>query len=277
MAKNIAKTSAEIKLDAETILRDLNIALNEDAPFSDITAKRDELRKTIALFNKQARLETFKLLRAKANPMMAAIEEMVYATMTLKEDKDKDSGLTIAYRLEAGQAYIDLLDFEKFCDGKQIASNTAWKYMIEKLNFRLALRIAKEIGDDPRIVEKRYHITSEAMGIDLADNPTSNTKLLKALQGIVDAILYEDNDGKNKYRATSHDVQFLLNTLTGAGKEAHGVRYANVSTARNLVMRIMNRIITDSTYRLEYKSKLDAAKEAENGEADKAENEKEVA
>lgn len=261
MKTNITKTSAELKLDAEAVQLSLNTALNEDS-YSDITKKRDELKKKVGEYNQKTKLENFAILRSAEKPMLAAIEKLTYGTMTIKEEKDKESGITIKYKLEAGSAYIDLLEFESFCEGKTIAANTAWKYKLEKYNYIMALRIAKDIGDDYKVVEKRYHISQEAMNIDKDNKPISNTQMLKGLQAIIDAIIYEDKNGTNCYKATSHDVAFLINTLTTAGKTAHGVRYANASTTRNLIARMLNRIVEDGSYKLEYMTKKDAESES---------------
>lgn len=256
------KSSLELKLDAEAVQLSLNTALNEDS-FSDITRKRDELKKAVGNYNEKAKLENFVLLRDSVNPMLSAIEKLTYGTMSIREEKDKDTGIIIRYILEASTSYIDLLEFEKFCEGKKIATSTAWKYMLEKFNFVLALRIAKDLGIDYKTVEKRYSISQEAYSIDKDNKPISNTKMLSQLQAIVDAIIYKDADGKNAYKVTSHDVAFLLNTLTSIGKTKHGVRYANASTTRNLIARMLNKIIEDEGYNLEYVTKKDAEKEAE--------------
>ena len=228
----------------------------------------------MAEYNKKAKAENFAILRASDNPMLAAIEKLTYGTMTIREERDKETKVVVRYVLEAGTAYIDLLEFEKFCEGKTIAANTAWKYKLEKYNYIMALRIAKDLGDDVKSVERRYHISQEAMGIDKNNKPISNTKMLAGLQDIVDAIIYEDKDGKNRYKVTSHDVAFLVNTLTTAGRAKHGVRYANASTTRGLIARILNRIVEDGSYTLEYTTKREAEAEAkqEQKEKDQAKN-----
>lgn len=268
MAEAIVKTSSELHIEASEAARALNTAILDDS-FSEISAKQEELKRIIGNHNKAAMNEDFAILRSREKPMLEAIEKLVVNTIAVSENVNTETKIT-TYDLKPATAYIDLLAFEKFCEGKTIAANTGWKYMIEKLNYLCALRVAKEIGDDVRTVEKRYHISPEAFKIDMGKTPTSNTQLLKQLQTIVDAVIFKDaGDGKNAYKATSHDVAWLVNTLTKAGKTAHGLTYANASTTRGLVTRILNRIVTDSNYKLEYKTK----KEAEAEEAAKTEGE----
>jgi hypothetical protein len=258
------KTSMELKLDAEAAQLALNTALNEDS-YSGIAQKQDALKKVVGEYNKKVKLENFAILRNDENPMLAAIEKLTYGTMKIKAEHDKETKTVIRYLLEADEAYIDLLDFEKFCDGvKTIAADTSWKYKLEKYNFVMALRVAKELGDDVKTVEKRYHISEEAMGIDKENRPISNTKMLSGLQSIVDAIIYEDKDGKNLYKVTSHNVAFLVQTLTKEGKTKHGVAYANASTTRRLIAKILNCIIDGSgTHKLEYATKRDVENETD--------------
>ncbi len=266
MKKTITKTSAELRIEAAELTRQLNTAILEDSYTAAKTAE-DALKDVISDHNTQAMREDFAVLRSRKSPMLEAIEKLEVDTIALDRKEDKETGI-VTYDLKPSKAYIDLLSFEEFCGGG-IAHNPAWKHKIEKYNYLCALRVAKEIGDDVKTVAKRYAITPEAMGIDMGKTPTSNTQMLKGLQDIMDAVIYEDADGKNKYRVTSHDVAWLVNTLTKAGKTAQGLAYANTKTTRGLITRIMNRIVLDGSYTLEYTTKRDAEK-AEESKKDEA-------
>lgn len=266
MKEVITQTSAELRVEADAAVAALNEALLDDK-HSEIEKAKDAATKTVAKHNQKAMDECMARLRSKDNPMLAAIETMTVPTIALERLKNKDTD-AVTYSIEPSTAYIDLLEFEKFCTGQFIAHSAGWKHMVEKFTYLLALREAKKLGVSVEVIKARYHISPEALGIDMGKTPTSNTQMLKGLQAIVDAILYEDNGGKNVYRVTSHDVDFLDDVMSKAGKGAHNIQFATYASARNYILRIMNRIITGASYGMEYKTKKDAAQDAATTKTD---------
>ena len=278
MAKEIiTETSAELFIKAKEAVRVLNEAVLDDV-HSKITESKEILDALVAKHNKAAMNEAFAILRANENPMLAAIERLEIYTTKVVANKNKDTDI-ITYDLDPkAQTFIDLLAFENFCRGKQIAHDPAWKHKIEKFNYLCALRIAKELGLSVEDVKKKYHIDDKAMEQDMGKTPTSNTQMLAQLQTIVDSIIYLDNPnnpGHNVYKATSHDVRFLVGTLTKAGQKKHQLVFSQNGTVRNIITRIINRIVTDGSYELKYTTKKDANKaaaEATKPEAPKSED-----
>lgn len=268
----IVKSKTELKQEADNLIAEVNKMVLEDGSAGDIAKKLEAVSNTLGDYATVVKHEAYCALRDADNTMEATIRQMTYDVLVVHEDK---SGERAQYELETRAKYVDLLDLQKFCE-KNIGHDRNWFLMVDKFAMQMAMRIATEIGADPKFVERRYKIDPKALGINLSDetkaDPTSNTQLLKTLQKVMDSMLYlPKTTGKGKakaevnaYKATSHDVAWFILTLTKASnKKAHSLSYANIKTIRQMLMRMMNKIVTSSTYGLDFKALKD-------GEADNA-------
>lgn len=57
------------------------------------------------------------------------------------------------------------------------------------------------------------------------------------------------------YKATSHDVNFLLSVYSKKNRKALVVSCANHRNFRSYIAEVCHRIVTDKAYELEYKTK----------------------
>ena len=88
-------------------------------------------------------------------------------------------------------------------------------------------------------------------------NPISNTQMLNMLQQVLDKIIYEDNNGKNKYQAKSQDVAWLL--FTYGRKDSKGrltLKLADHKQFRKVLADVLHRIVTGTDYKVAYKQML---------------------
>lgn len=85
----------------------------------------------------------------------------------------------------------------------------------------------------------------------MGKNPTSKTNLLKTLQTVITAMLGE------QYKATSHDVNFLMSVYSKKNRKALTVTCANHRYFRNYLAEVCHRIVTGKTYELDFKTKKD--------------------
>ena len=109
--------------------------------------------------------------------------------------------------------------------------------------------LARDLGLDPQKVNDSYAMSEIARQFEMGKNPTSKTNLLKTLQMVVNAMI---GDG---YKATSHDVNFLLSVYSKKNRKALTVSCANHRNFRGYVMEVCHRIVTGKSYELEYKTK----------------------
>lgn len=204
----------------------------------------------------------FSNLKETEKPMLEAIKQLTYTTLRVKESVDKDSGIITREVTEATRK-IDLLKLDKFCqrdNSSSIANDEMWSHMVQRFNQLLCLRAAKELKIDPKSIVDTYYLSEKAKELDMGKTPTSNTQILKQLQSVIDAIIYEANENGNIYKAKSQDVAFLLMLYTKKGKKSLTVSTAKHTIMRNLIAEICHRIVLDAAYKLDYKQ----AKEAEN-------------
>ena len=89
------------------------------------------------------------------------------------------------------------------------------------MNFLLTAQKAVDLGIDPKAVNDSYAMSEIAREFDMGKNPTSKTNLLKTLQTVITAMLGE------QYKATSHDVNFLMSVYSKKNRKALTVTCAN--------------------------------------------------
>lgn len=254
--------SERTKVDAAVVA--LNAALSTNK-HNDIVAKQSELAESIAAHNKLVTTKLFLELSAEDNTMLSAIKMMTYNVLKSTSTKNKDTGV-VTYSVENTTAYINLEDLDLFCRSreKKIASNDFFVSRIEKFAQLVSLRVCTDLKLDVAKIKKSYYISTVARDIDLGKTPTSNTQMLKQLQMVLDAIIYVDDNGKNKYKVSSHDVEFIRSTMTRHGKAAQSVSLPKVSTMLTLVLEVANRVVENKHYTAEYAIDKKTATASEN-------------
>lgn len=263
------RTLSEIRIEADEKKKILNDAIIADS-FSEVAKAKEGLEKLIKEYNALAIKMDFKTLCSKSDPIKEAIEQLNIATISIKPNEDKDSGI-ITYTLEPASKQIDLVAFDEFCknENKVIASDRLWMYKVEKFALLLTYRVMKELGLSTQKLEETYYIKDIARQIDIGKTPTSNNAMLKQLQAIVDAIIYESDGDKNLYKVTSHDVAYLVAVMSKRGKSGTVVT-PRAETIHKLIMDILHRIVINGEYKVEYRTKKDAKSEEESKNAEKA-------
>lgn len=259
------RTLSEIRIEADEKKKVLNDAIIADS-FSEVGKAKEGLEKLIKEYNALAIKMDFKTLCSKSDPMKEAIEQLNIATINLKPNEDKDSGI-ITYTMEPASKQIDLVAFDDFCknDNKTIAPNRFWMYKVEKFALLATYRVMGELGLPTKKLEETYYISDIAKQIDMGKTPTSNNAMLKQLQAIVDSIIYEADGDKNIYKATSHDVAYLVAVMSKRSKSGMIVTPRS-TTMHQLIMDVLHRIVSNGDYKVEYRTKKDAKSENESAE-----------
>jgi hypothetical protein len=254
-------TLNELRITADTAVRTLNEAILTDK-FSEINKATKALNNAVKEYNAEAIRIDFNTLKAKANPMVAAIEQLEIACIEAKRNEDKDTG-AISWSIEPKPKQISLPLLDEHIAGKvgsrtgaSIAVETGWTHKVDKLCLLLTYRVMKELNQqDTSKLEKTYFISDVAAQVDLGKTPTSNTALLKTLQTVIDAIIPDA-------KVVSHDVNYLVQTMTRRGRESGTVVAPRPATMHTLLMDVLHKIVCDKSYSVEYTSKKQAEKEA---------------
>ena len=226
-----------------------------------------EIEGLVSDYNKLSRYESYREFMSSEKPLETAILTLSlpsFKVRTLTNDEGVVTGMDVNNadgNLNTVEKTIDLLDFDKY-SGWMLANRKGWQYELERFNQLMCLKVALELGlakGKLDKIKKTYFLTKVAEKIECGETPTSNTQALKALQGVIDAIIFDDDgNGKNKYKATSHDIAYLDHLIAKRGKALLTVSVVNSKTTRELVTHIIYRILTNGKYDVDYKKKKNA-------------------
>lgn len=132
-----------------------------------------------------------------------------------------------------------------------IGADKNWVYQAEKLNFLFTVQRATDLGvpaERLKEINDSYAMSTIAKEFDMGKNPVSKTNILKTMQSLVTAMLGEG------YKATSHDVNFILSVYARKNRKALTVSCANHKYFRNYMAEVCHRIVTGKTYDVEFKA-----------------------
>ncbi len=191
--------------------------------------------------------DCFEACKNSKDPMLTAVTLLSFVTIGVKDEQKGDDAIPVRIVVDK-ERQIDLFKLYKYCGEKGIGADPKWLYMAEQLNMLLTAQKAQDLGLDPKVVNDSFAMSNIAREIDLGKSPTSKTNILKTLQSIITAMLGEG------YKATSHDVNFLMSTYSKKNRKALTVTTANHKTLRGLLAEICHRIVTDKQYAVDYKA-----------------------
>ena len=255
--KDVTKmTMPEIKIELETLSGKYNSDLVAEKydKLPAITKRMDEL---VSEYGKQAKAAFLASIDGKENPLTLAIMNPEYKVAVYKDKTDKESG---AVTRDVGEK-VKLITFNDL--NTKFASNFRfknWKAYVDQLNLRMCLWTANELGlsaTDRKKIESEFAMKNGGADIDLQGTPTSNTQILKQLRTVCHGI-YGEADIQAKI--VSHDVSYLQMCYTKMGRELRHVSTLNSSKLSGCILQVMNRVLTNSTYEVDYKKHKDGEK-----------------
>lgn len=196
-------------------------------------------------------------LRGMPDPMLAAINQLTYRSIRTKVTNVKEIKEPVM-SVEEIDRPINILQLHQAVDGG-IGYDKSWPYMIEKFNFLMTAMVIREMFPDGKEGDKQaaaalktlhssYAMSQTARDIEMGGNLTGKTKILKALQGIVTAMVGPD------YKALTHDVRYLDRVYTRKDRAALKVNCANHRHMREYCAEICHRIVTGKVYEVGYKA-----------------------
>lgn len=236
---------AELRKQAEEQVKAFNDAV-QNGRYEESSKADKAIVNTVNDYTATVRDMCFQECKDTPDPMMAAIKTLSYVTIAVKDEKKDDDKVPVRVIVEK-ERQIDLLKLDKFCGG--IGANPDWAHIAQKMNFLLTAQKAVDLGIDPKTVNNSYSMSEIARQFDMGKKPTSKTNLLKTLQTVVTAMVGDS------YKATSHDVNFLLSVYSKKSRKALTVSCANNRNFLGYIMEICHRIVTNKAYELEYKTK----------------------
>ena len=245
--ENTAKL-ATLRSEAEALVKEYNEAI-QTGKFEEASKVDAKLTEKVNEYTATVRDMCFEDCKNTANPMLTAVTTLSYVTIGTKDEQKGDDKVPVRSIVDKERP-IDLFKLDKYCGG--IGADKNWLHIAQKMNLLLTAQKATDLGLDPKAVHDSYAMSEIAREFDMGKNPTSKTNLLRTLQTVITAMLGEG------YKATSHDVNFLLSVYSKKNRKALTVTYANHRYFRNYMAEICHRIVTGKAYELDYKTKKDA-------------------
>lgn len=245
--ENTAKL-ATLRSEAEALVKEYNEAI-QTGKFEEASKVDAKLTEKVNEYTATVRDMCFEDCKNTANPMLTAVTTLSYVTIGTKDEQKGDDKVPVRSIVDKERP-IDLFKLDKYCGG--IGADKNWLHIAQKMNLLLTAQKATDLGLDPKAVHDSYAMSEIAREFDMGKNPTSKTNLLRTLQTVITAMLGEG------YKATSHDVNFLMSVYSKKNRKALTVTCANHRYFRNYMAEICHRIVTGKAYELDYKTKKDA-------------------
>lgn len=253
------QTAEEWKADASRKLLALELAVDEYKAVvntKDYDAIKDKLgRVNLALagYNGSYKMAVYAELAESENPMKAAVEYGYLKCKRVKEVVDRDTGMI---GVEINDATVDkrnvlnLIEFTRFTTVK--FNNASWPFACNEFARVISMDTMAEhtmSAEEQKEFNEAYAEKKESGQLVLksvekmkAGATVSNNDLITDIQSIFDAILMipvENKKGEtvNAIKATSHELKFIMNRKSGAGKNA---RDTHVMGGTEMTQAIMN-------------------------------------
>jgi hypothetical protein len=217
----------------------------------------EEIKEAIGEYTGIVKLMCYQDCCATEDPMLAAVKTLTFMTIVAKDTLPEDSKIPVR-TIEAKEKDIDLLDLDKYArknGGEGIGHEKNWAHHMQAFNCALTAQKALDLGasaDDLKTINDSYNMSTIAQAIEMGKNPCSKTQMLKTLQSVITDML---GDG---YKATSHDVNYLMSVYSKKGKKALAVSCASHRHLAVYIGRVCHRIVTGKSYEVEYKKRKDA-------------------
>ena len=236
----------ELRQKVEGLVSSYNEAY-QAGKFEEAMEASKAIEEAVNEYTSVARDDCFEACKNSPDPMLTAVTLLSFVTIRVKDEQRGDDAIPVRIVVEK-ERQIDLFKLYKYCGEKGIGADPKWLYMAEQLNMLLTAQKAQDLGLDPKVVNDSFAMSNIAREISLGKSPTSKTNILNTLQSIITAMLGEG------YKATSHDVNFLMSTYSKKNRKALTVTTANHKTLRGLLAEICHRIVTDKPYAVDYKA-----------------------
>ncbi|MCQ2052459.1 MAG: hypothetical protein MJZ03_00730 [archaeon] len=203
-----------------------------------------EIDNLVGEYTKAAREACFETVYENAsfkaeNVLIEGVKMLEYETINAKSSMIPEAGFEEMDIITVNKP-IDPLDLQKYIS-TNIGKNDKWQYLIERFNFLMTVRIATDIGMSTAEINKihdSYSMHKITKAIDDGGTPQSNTKMIDAMQEIINACIGDT------YKVTSHDVKYLLYTYAGKDrKKKRTIKVAQHKQLRILFMDVMNNLV----------------------------------
>ena len=225
----------------------------------EFTAKSSDLAKEIIA-------NTLDSFLAYQNPMVELARTLEVSVPCVKVSKNKDTGARESAKEDTRKVQLpaskltEMLGKYGTKDGfvakGVIECGSSWETKAELFCKVLAMSVAKDIdlnSEDQKRIKDGYKLSDKAKTEVMAKDPTSKSQMVKALQDIIDAMVWVDSENGvgNRIHVTSKDVEFLRFKFTGKdSKNAKAVKVAKGKNILDYILHVVHCQVTGESYQL---------------------------
>ena len=247
MSTKTLRTMDEIIPEIEAKKEALDKAL-ESNEYTAVNDAKFDLSQLIGEFNTASRdAELLELLKTEM-PVLSAVMQYTYPTKKLASSEDADG--KISFSIENAEAKIDLIALARMGKDRKIAVGAPdMVAAVENLLFLFALRAAKGVvSKTPKNFRDTVKMSRLAAQLNDGKTITSNSNMIKEVQVVVDKMHYIDDNGKNKYKVTKHEVAYLENLIYKKGKEVCSLKVTTTGDFMNSMVQMLRHLITGTNF-----------------------------
>lgn len=230
--------------------------INAGKPERETKGLKDATKGVLDAFNQEKTKAVYAEWAAGENPIETAIRALyIPGLKKVKVAPDKKTGIYHATISDAN-VKISLIDMQMQC-GAYLFHDARWCDYAQKLAYLTANAVDESLG---HCKDFQYIIDRSAQLFDFAVNadPKSNKSMVKAIQFVVNAILYipvQDKNGVevNALKATNKEWAYIRESITRQGKNAGEVEIGSYAKMVELITDAMYIILTEGKYALTVK------------------------
>lgn len=246
---NEARIADALK-EIEERIAAVNVAI-KGGKFNEVNLEMDKLAAAEKLYAGLSAQKTYEELATTEKPLVEAAKKYEYPT--IGHEVNKVNGVTVSVSKKDTTKKIDLLDF---CKTQGLP--TDWQYEAEKACQLFVLDTAIDLGFTPEQVKSiadsiylskataRYYASKEDSSLP---DPTSNNSLNKALNEVIKMTIGED------YHSSVYDVKYVRRVFNKKGKAGLVLACGKPSYFRQIMLDILYRLVTGSTYGIAFDMK----------------------
>ena len=220
----------------------------------------DAVKTLCTEYNSRAKHLHYNKLMVAANPILAAVDEPDYKGIKYSESKNNDDDSKV-FGITDVVFNVDLESLYKHCKKVKMACGvkSSWYNDMATILMQMIVRGIKEkYPDDAEKARKEavdmfnscYKIKEISAKIDTDEDPTSITKLQKALTELIADMIGEE------YKPLKCDVRYLLQVYCQGDRRTRGnVKYVSSKEFSRYLLDVLCRIVKGKDYTNSYKTK----------------------
>ena len=242
------KTLEELysELVAEAV-KAVEIANDKEKTDADLKAAKKLMQEALNRYNEKAACDAYTAWASEGSPVYTALKILyVPQAKTCRLVRDKESG-DMKYTIDDNKTLK--IDLHKMMEtiGSEHFNDRAWFGAAQRMCFIFAGNLNKELESH---ADFQHFLKEAGKSFDFAAdaNFTSNNSAVKALQKVVDMIIFDPVENKkgdmvNKYEMKKKHYVYLRECLTRQGKNPGEVLMGNTAKLIELVCDLMHCVI----------------------------------